>query len=55
MVICQFDGVESEKNGAIIRIMFGDPKIAIEVACVFAHLRITISQLLKVVESSDLA
>ena len=55
MVICQFDGVESEKNGAMNRILFRDPKIASEVAYVIAELRITISQLLNVVESSDLA
>ena len=54
-VLGQFDDVESEKIGAIIRILFGDPKIATEVACVGANMAITVSQLLNVVERSDIA
>ena len=54
-VLGQFDDVESEKIGAMIRILFGGPKIATEVACVSANMGITVSQLLNVIESSDIA
>ena len=54
-VLGQFDDVESEKIGAMNRILFGDPKIATELACFSANMSITVSQLLDVVESSDIA
>ena len=50
-VLGQFGDVESEKIGAMNRILFGDPKIATEVVRIDANMDISISQLLNVVES----